>query len=113
VIALYRLAQELKAGAAVYSGGAQWDIRGLIHVPILWAALFLSIVIGLLIVRQGGRRVRQSGPSKNGGADVADYVEDTRSIYGRCTYCGEKWELAPNNMSGREFLASDDNSHPA
>jgi hypothetical protein len=50
-IALHRLAQQLKAGTAVHSGGAQWDIRALFYSPIFWTVFLAAIALGLLIVR--------------------------------------------------------------
>jgi hypothetical protein len=39
--------QTIKTGAP--QAGGNWDIRGLIHIPILWAALLVSVAIGLWI----------------------------------------------------------------
>jgi hypothetical protein len=50
-IGLYRLAQAVKAGTASHGGGAQWDIRGLLYMAILWVLLLAAIAIGLWIVR--------------------------------------------------------------
>ena len=48
-ITRYRLEQAVK-GATRYLEIAV-NIRGLIHDPIIWAALFLSIAVGIWIVR--------------------------------------------------------------
>jgi hypothetical protein len=37
--------QTIKTGAP--QAGVNWDYRALIHIPILWAALLVSVAIGL------------------------------------------------------------------
>ena len=49
-ITKYRIAQ---AGSHYYK--IAFNLRSLIHSPIIWAALFISVVIGIWIVRPGMR----------------------------------------------------------
>jgi hypothetical protein len=57
-IVMYRLAQLVKAGAVPPNpgGGGNWDIRGLIHIPILWLALLVSVAIGIWITHRFAAR---------------------------------------------------------
>lgn len=46
----HKLSQAVKAGATV-QGGGNWDIRGLVHVPNLWIAFFISLAIGVWVMQ--------------------------------------------------------------
>ncbi|HKW33318.1 MAG TPA: hypothetical protein VJN92_09965 [Candidatus Acidoferrum sp.] len=50
VTAMIRLARIAKTGGVMPTQAA-WDIRGIIHNPILWAVFLAAIGIGLWIVR--------------------------------------------------------------
>ena len=50
-ITMYRLEQSARSANTRTSHSYQIAVRGLIHDPIIWAALFLSIAFGIWIAR--------------------------------------------------------------
>jgi glucan phosphoethanolaminetransferase (alkaline phosphatase superfamily) len=53
-IEFYRIAQAVKTGAIPKVGAGAWYTGGFIHNPYLWLVLFVSVAIGIWIVKRRG-----------------------------------------------------------
>lgn len=50
-LAAHKVSQLARSGGVAQSGGTNMDIRGLIHLPYVWIALFLSFAVGIWIMQ--------------------------------------------------------------